>query len=257
MVRTVYGLLRQQLSVFEWVLGGGLLAVALVAAAGGGQQQIGLVFLILASALVLVLLPERLRRYGRLFGIYVHELCHGIAAGVTGGSFEKFWASCRRGKALTIGGAEATIDAAGYVGTALMGAAALLASTSPAVARVLMAGLAVLLGGLGLLKGAAWKTRTRGLVMGAAVGGVALLPGAQGLTVVVLVFLGVTLLWNTIEGLWELRVYAREHPGYMTDATNLARSAGLRGPRAAVRLLAILSVAVTLAGVAGALVVAG
>lgn len=63
----------------------------------------------------------------RLFVTLVHELAHGLAALLTGGEFVQFRVMARgAGVALTRGGSPAVIIPAGYLGTALFGAALLL-----------------------------------------------------------------------------------------------------------------------------------
>jgi hypothetical protein len=57
-----------------------------------------------------------------LFAVLIHELCHGLAALLTGGKFERFHMESHGGVAYTRGGQRAIIIPAGYVGTAIFGA---------------------------------------------------------------------------------------------------------------------------------------
>lgn len=83
-----------------------------------------------------------------LLNTFVHELCHGLAAFLTGGSLERFEVHPNReGVALTRGGSRFVVVSAGYLGSALFGGALILLSgTSLAVETILIglgAGLAV------------------------------------------------------------------------------------------------------------------
>ncbi len=65
----------------------------------------------------------------RLFVTMIHELSHGLAAAITGGSFQHFEVTRRgAGLAYTSGGWRFLIIQAGYLGTALFGAALLFAT---------------------------------------------------------------------------------------------------------------------------------
>jgi Peptidase M50B-like len=84
----------------------------------------------------------------RLLNTFVHELCHGVAAMLTGGSFERFAVfSNREGLAHVRGGSRLIVASAGYLGSALFGGALiLLSATELAVQTILIsmgAGLAV------------------------------------------------------------------------------------------------------------------
>lgn len=65
-----------------------------------------------------------------LFAVLVHELMHGLAALLTGGKFKRFEMSRTGGLAYTVGGWRWLILPAGYVGTAVFGAALLVATNS-------------------------------------------------------------------------------------------------------------------------------
>jgi len=94
----------------------------------------------------------------RLFVTFIHELGHGVAALATGGEFVRFeLQSSGAGLAYSAGGIQPIIIAAGYVGTALFGAALLYAAnhiTKPQHLAIGLGGAFVLLtllySGLGL-----------------------------------------------------------------------------------------------------------
>lgn len=57
-----------------------------------------------------------------MFAVMIHELCHGLAALLTGGRFESFLMDRAGGLAYTRGGRRFVVIQAGYVGTAIFGA---------------------------------------------------------------------------------------------------------------------------------------
>lgn len=85
----------------------------------------------------------------RLFGTFVHELSHGLAAVLTGGDFMRFTVQPDlSGRAWSAGGFRAIVASAGYVGSVLFGACLLLAHLRRWSARLLLLALGL---GLGLL----------------------------------------------------------------------------------------------------------
>ncbi|MDC8014173.1 M50 family metallopeptidase [Tahibacter soli] len=88
----------------------------------------------------------------RLFGTFVHELGHGLAALATGGHFERFTVSPDlSGLAWSSGGIRFVIASAGYVGSAVFGGVLILLAARGLSARTLLTALGVLLGLLCLL----------------------------------------------------------------------------------------------------------
>jgi xanthosine utilization system XapX-like protein len=88
----------------------------------------------------------------RLFVTMIHELGHGLAAVLTGGSFLRFEVSPRgAGLAYTSGGSRFIIIQAGYLGTALFGAALLLITNRIKRPDYVAIGLGVFIGVLTLL----------------------------------------------------------------------------------------------------------
>jgi hypothetical protein len=87
----------------------------------------------------------------RLFVTLIHELGHGLAAIVTGGSFEHFNVTkSGAGVAYTTGGARVVIIQAGYLGTALFGAVLLYLTNKVRQPGRIAVVLGILIGGLTL-----------------------------------------------------------------------------------------------------------
>lgn len=83
----------------------------------------------------------------RLFGTFVHELSHGLAALATGGHFERFTVSPDlSGLAWSSGGIRFVIASAGYVGSAVFGGVLILLAARGLAARTLLVALGVLFG---------------------------------------------------------------------------------------------------------------
>ncbi len=88
----------------------------------------------------------------RLFGTFVHELSHGLAAIVTGGEFLRFRVEPDlSGVATTAGGWRWVVASAGYVGSAVFGGVLLALHARLLSARALLIGLAVMFALLCLL----------------------------------------------------------------------------------------------------------
>jgi Peptidase M50B-like len=88
----------------------------------------------------------------RLFGTFVHEICHGLAALVTGGDFLRFTVSPNlSGLAWSAGGWRWLISSAGYVGSAVFGGVLILLAARGVAARTLLMGLGIVLALLCLL----------------------------------------------------------------------------------------------------------
>ena len=88
----------------------------------------------------------------RLLGTFVHELSHGIAALMTGGTFRQFTVSADlSGLAWSAGGWRWLVCSAGYVGSAVFGGTLLLVAARGVPARVILAIFGTLLGVLCVL----------------------------------------------------------------------------------------------------------
>ncbi len=142
----------------------------------------------------------------RLFVTLVHEMGHGAAAALTGGSFQSLdvmWTGA--GLAWTAGGMRFVIIQAGYLGAALFGAVLLMLANRLKDPRALTALLGVLCGGTPLLlaRPGGWTTR----LIGAAVLCVFLLLAAKGskwLNAFVLNLLAMMVASNAVMDIWWL-----------------------------------------------------
>jgi hypothetical protein len=161
-----------------------------------------------------------------LFGVYVHELWHGITGMLTGGRFERFVINPGlSGVALVWGGVDLVVDSAGYVGTAFTGALLLVAASSDIPPRTVLLVLGVGLGILCLL----FVRNAFGMVAGLALA-VAFVIASQRLhefwQQVGLWFLGVQLLIDTVSHLVLLTNYA-SNPAALSDAHRLGKMTGI------------------------------
>lgn len=88
----------------------------------------------------------------RVFGTFVHELSHGLAAIATGGDFVRFSVSPDlSGLAHSAGGWRTVVASAGYIGSAVFGGVLLVLHARLLSSRTLLFGLGVLFGLLCLL----------------------------------------------------------------------------------------------------------
>ncbi len=152
-----------------------------------------------------------------LFGVYVHELWHGFAGMLTGGTFERFVIHpAPAGMATVPGGVRWIIGSAGYVGTAFTGSLLLVAASSDIPPRTVLFVLGVGLGILCLV----FVRNFFGMVAGLALA-VAFVIASQQLhefwQQVGLWFLGVQLILDTLAGLVLIWNYA-SNPAAKSDA---------------------------------------
>lgn len=88
----------------------------------------------------------------RLFGTFVHEISHGLAALATGGNFHRFTVSPDlSGLAWSAGGWRWVISSAGYIGSAVFGGLLILLAARGVASRVLLMVLGLALALLCLL----------------------------------------------------------------------------------------------------------
>jgi hypothetical protein len=88
----------------------------------------------------------------RLFGTFVHELGHGLAAIATGGEFQRFTVSPDlSGLAWSAGGIRVVVASAGYIGSAIFGGVLIALHARGLSARALLLGLGIVFGLLCLL----------------------------------------------------------------------------------------------------------
>ena len=104
----------------------------------------------------------------KIFVVFLHELCHGLAALVTGGSVARIELSVEEGGlCVTRGGWSFLILSAGYLGSMALGATLLVLGSRSRRDRAILG----VVGGITLLVTLLWVRSTFGLVFGAAAGG--------------------------------------------------------------------------------------
>ena len=104
----------------------------------GHWQLLGLVVVIFALWSTPVMVPLK------IVVVLLHELSHGLAAVLTGGSIEQITISPEQGgQALTRGGSRFVTLTAGYLGSLLLGMALLFAALRSVADRAVVAGLGV------------------------------------------------------------------------------------------------------------------
>jgi len=88
----------------------------------------------------------------RLFGTFVHELSHGLAAVATGGDFQRFSVHPDlSGLAWSAGGIRVIVASAGYIGSAIFGGVLITLHARWLSARALLLGMGIVFGMLCLL----------------------------------------------------------------------------------------------------------
>ncbi len=172
----------------------------------------------------------------RMLSTIVHELCHGLAALLTGGSFERFLiAPDGSGLAYTAGGWRLAILPAGYLGSALFGALLIWASRSVRVCRAVLAGLGLGLLVLSLRYGVpgilaaplvGLLTVASGALLGAAFLWVAARPDPRWSALLVMV-VALQAGFNAFGDLMTLIGLSAQGPAVRTDAQSMAALTGL------------------------------
>lgn len=189
------------------------------------------VLIVLGLAATLVLL-SRIPVFGlvfypfRLFGTFVHEICHGLAAILTGGEFQRFAVNPNlSGVAFSRGGISWIIASAGYVGSTLFGGLLLVISARGVSARRVLMGLGIVLGLLCLL----FVRNLFGLLAGAVLAA-ALVLAAQRLparwAAGLLLLLAVQMMLDSVGSVLDL-VQLSATTGVTTDAAIMARATGI------------------------------
>jgi hypothetical protein len=162
----------------------------------------------------------------QLFGTFIHELGHGLAAIATGGEFRRFAVNPDlSGHALAAGGVGWIIAGAGYVGSAVFGGLLTVISARGVPARQALLWLGVIFGLLCLL----FVRNLFGLFTGAALA-VGLVFAAQRLRErwadALLLFLAVQMMLNSLNSVFDL-VQISAASRALTDAEIMARATGI------------------------------
>jgi hypothetical protein len=179
----------------------------------------------------------------RLFGTFVHELSHGLAAFATGGKFDRFVVNPDlSGLAWSAGGTRWIVASAGYIGSAIFGALLILAGRAfPARAVLGVLGLALALLCVFYVRNAFGAVAGLALAAGMMLGAVYL----RGLwSEALLLVLALQLLLDGFRTVIDL-VFLSARGDVHTDAATLAQLTGLPAPAWAV-IWGLFSAAVAL-----------
>ncbi len=163
----------------------------------------------------------------RLLGTFVHELSHGLAAIATGGQFQRFAVNPDlSGIAWSAGGIRWVITSAGYVGSALVGGALLVATARGVPARSVLAMLGLSLGVLCVI----FVRNPFGIASGLMLAG-ALIVAAERLSpfaaYALLLFLAVQLTLDAVNNMVDLIMLSAHHHEVLTDARLMALQTGI------------------------------
>jgi hypothetical protein len=196
---------------------------------GWRQREVLIVLGLALASLVLWRVPVLgLASYPfRLFGTFIHEICHGLAAVITGGAFRRFEINPDlSGVAFSAGGVAWIISSAGYVGSALFGGLLMVLAARGVPPREVIFGLGVGLGLLCLL----FVRNLFGITTGLALSGALILAG-RGLTAEwagwLLLFLAVQLILDALNSIFDLLRISTSLRGVITDAEIMARATGI------------------------------
>lgn len=162
----------------------------------------------------------------RLFGTFVHELSHGLAALATGGQFVRFSVEPDlSGLAWSAGGIRWVVASAGYIGSAVFGGFIVLLAARGVPTRWILSGLGVLLALLCLL----YVRNLFGIATGLAMAGALLVAGLYlrgalaDMLVMVLALQALLDGFNSLFNVWRLSGASDVH----TDAHIMAQLSGL------------------------------
>lgn len=158
-----------------------------------------------------------------LFGTFIHELSHGIAAILTGGSFLKFVVRPNfSGVATTSGGIDWIIVSAGYVGSAIFGGLLIIISAWGISARAVLFGLGIALGILCVL----FVRSLFGIVAGLLFSAVLIAAGTRlsGFWASqVLLFIAIQSILDALDSVFDLVKLSTHHRYVLTDAQIMAQ----------------------------------
>lgn len=163
----------------------------------------------------------------QLYGTFVHELSHGLAAILTGGAFRRFVVNPDlSGTALSAGGIGWIVVSAGYLGSAIFGGILTLLSAASVSARRVLVGLGVALGVMSLL----FVRNLFGLGAGILIAALLVVAGrrlretwADGL----LLFLAVQMMLSALDSVFDLVQISAVNGAIRTDAQIMAQATGI------------------------------
>ncbi len=196
---------------------------------GWRQREILLVLGLALLTIVLWRLPlfNLLLYPFRLFGTYIHELSHGVAAILTGGQFHRFVVRTNlSGTAWSAGGIQWLVTSAGYIGSAIFGGALVIMSAWGVPARAVLFWLGIALGILCLL----FVRNLFGIFAGLLLAGGLVLAGRQLGALwadALLLFLAVQAMLGALDGLFDLVGFSLSVMAPRTDAAIMAQATGI------------------------------
>lgn len=163
----------------------------------------------------------------QLFNTFVHELSHGFAALITGGSFRRFEVYANgEGVAWSAGGIRWIVASAGYIGSAIVGGTLLITVARGVPAEKIILGLGIGLGILCLLFVRNIFGIVAGLLIAAALIGVAT-QLAPRWNLGLLLFLTVQMCLNALDSLWDLLRLSSFHRSQVSDARIMQQATGI------------------------------
>lgn len=163
----------------------------------------------------------------QVYGTFVHELSHGVAAVLTGGSFWRFVVHPDlSGTAVSAGGIRWIVISSGYIGSAIFGGVLILLWASALPARRVLVGLGLTLGLLSLL----FVRNLFGLVAGAALAAVLMVAGRklrETWAARLVMLLAVQMMLNALDSLVALVQLSAVSGATRTDAQIMAQATGI------------------------------
>ena len=190
---------------------------------GRGLRLLGL----LVVVVLIVLLWDTWIVYPlKILVVFFHELSHGLAAVLTGGSIERIeLQAAEGGMAVTRGGSRFVILSAGYLGSLLLGGLLLVAAARSRHDRRILAGLGVVLLGVTLLFVRPWFGfgMLFGLTTGAALLAAARLLGSAAADILLKV-IGLT---SCLYAVLDIKSDVLDRSELQSDARMLAELTGL------------------------------
>jgi hypothetical protein len=163
----------------------------------------------------------------QIFNTFIHELSHGLAAALTGGSFRRFEVYVNgEGVAWSAGGVRWIVASAGYIGSALFGGILLVITARGVAAEKIILGLGIGLGILCVLFVRNIFGVISGVVIAAALIGVAT-QLAPRWNVWLLLFLSVQMCLNALGSLWDLLQISSSFRQQNSDARIMQQATGV------------------------------
>ncbi len=163
----------------------------------------------------------------QVYGTFVHELSHGLAAILTGGAFRRFAVHPDlSGTATAAGGVSWIVTSAGYLGSAMFGALLTFLSASRVPARVVLLWLGLALGVLSLV----FARNVFGIVSGLVLAALLMLAGRrlrESWADALLLFLAVQMMLDALDSVFDLMFLSALRAAPRTDAQIMADATGI------------------------------